>query len=312
MAIIVPVSKNEPKRIVEESAKYLRSLDAKAEIIYVFDGDERDERVEILRRLNCKVIARNDSRGKRAGAINDAISYLKKTDFIAIFDIDSRPSKDVIENCLKALKNNRKTYIASAKRFVVNKINLLTKTIDLEYRLINFFLKKSKFKQFNGLIGVLNGEILRRERLNEDAITEDADFATRMHIKGYKAVFCEGYVYEQAPICWKDFYNQRKRWYFGGLQLWKYFKNVLRSKDISFKLSWLSSLTITFFPLIFFPLIILSLPSLLIYKKSEGFKLYLGLIAYCLTLQLASLSAIAKMIKGDVVEWVAIKRSLEA
>ena len=309
IAVIVPVSVNEPEEILRESAEHLKSL-GDFKILYVFDGDERDRRVRVLRELGCEVLARNTRRGKRAGAINDALAYLNPIpDFIAVFDVDSRPSKDFIKNCVKCLKKDGKAYIASTKRAVSNPVNLVTKTVEFEYKLINFFLKISKFRQFNGLIGVLNGKILAREKLREDAITEDADFATRMHVKGYRALLCEGVLEEQAPPSWRDFYNQRKRWYYGGLQLWRYLEDVLSSRDFSFKIYWLASLTLTYFPILFLPLIILSIVPLLIHKRRGAFKLYVGLIIYSIVLQIASLSAIAKLLKGDEVEWVAIKRS---
>ena len=311
VAIIVPVSVNEPEEILRESAEHLRKL-GDFEILYVFDGSESDKRVQRLREMGCEVLARNTRRGKRAGAINDALAHLNPIpDFIAIFDVDSRPSKDFITNCVSCLKKDGKAYIASTKRTISNPVNLVTKTVEFEYKLINFLLRISKFKQFNGLIGVLNGKILAREKLMEDAITEDADFATRMHAKGYRALLCDGVLEEQAPLSWRDFYNQRKRWYYGGLQLWRYLRDVLSFKDFSFKISWLASLTLTYFPVLFLPLIIPLIVSLLIYKKRDAFKLYVGLIIYCIVLQMASLSAIAKLVKGDEVEWVAIKRSLE-
>ncbi len=309
VAIIVPVSVNEPEEILRESAEHLKSL-GDFKILYVFDGNESDKRVQMLRKMGCEVLARNSKRGKRAGAINDAIAHLKIIpDFIAIFDVDSHPSKDFITNCVRCLKKDGKAYIASTKRAVSNPVNMLTKTVEFEYKLINFLLRISKFKQFNGLIGVLNGKILAREKLREDAITEDADFATRMHARGYRALLCEGILEEQAPLYWRDFYNQRKRWYYGGLQLWRYLKDVLACRDLSFKISWLTSLTLTYFPVLFLPLIVLSIFPLLIYKKRDAFKLYVGLIIYCIVLQIASLSAIVKHVKGDEVEWVAIKRS---
>lgn len=309
VAIIVPVSVNEPEEILRESAEHLKSL-GDFKILYVFDGNESDTRVQMLRKMGCEVLARDSKRGKRAGAINDALVHLKIIpDFIAIFDVDSRPSKDFITNCVRCLKKDSRAYIASTKRAVSNPVNMLTKTVEFEYKLINFLLRISKFKQFNGLIGVLNGKILAREKLREDAITEDADFATRMHAREYRALLCEGILEEQAPIYWRDFYNQRKRWYYGGLQLWRYLKDVLACRDLSFKISWLTSLTLTYFPVLFLPLIVLSIFPLLIYKKRDAFKLYVGLIIYCIVLQIASLSAIVKLVKGDEVEWVAIKRS---
>jgi len=311
IAIIVPVSIYEPKEIIVESVKHLTSLNLEnfeKRILYVFDGDENDERIEGLKRFGVEVLSRNTNRGKRAGAINDGLEYLKsfKPDFVAIFDIDSRPSQDFIYEAISNFK--RGTYIVSARRYIYNVNNLISKVIDIEYRLINFFLKTSEFKQFNGLIGVLDANLLYRYRLNEDILTEDADYATRMYCLGYKATLCRGKILEQSPKSWKDFLNQRIRWYFGGLQLWKYFKDVLKSGRIKFISSWISALTLTYFPIIFLPIVLLSLPSLLICRKLKGFEIYLGFIFYVLILQTAMILALKNFLIGKKVEWKAMRR----
>ena len=310
IAIIVPVSPQEDLNTLLSSAKWLKNLKFPGEkkILYVFDGSEGDERVKLLKNLRVDVLARNTNRGKRAGAINDGLKALKKfkPELIAIFDVDSRPEEDFLIKC-----SNLKTdvYIKSTRRYIYNDHSFISKAVSLEYRLINFLLRISAFKQFNGLIGVLNPRFLYKHPLNEDAITEDADFATRMHSLGLKAELAEGRLFEQSPVTVRDFFNQRKRWYYGGLQLWKYFKLVSESRKLSFKLSWISSLTLTFIPVVFLPLIILSLPALLVYRKNEGFKAYAAFIIHCLVLQAAAVSAVISYLRGERVKWVPPKRS---
>jgi cellulose synthase/poly-beta-1,6-N-acetylglucosamine synthase-like glycosyltransferase len=316
LAVIVPVSPFEPLEILINSAKHLLSLDygdLDFRILFVVDrSSPNDRRGEELRKLGVDVLERSSTRGKRAGAINDGLKHLAEfnPDYVAIFDVDSRPERDFIVKCVSALESDKNAYIASTRRFISNPINLVSETVEAEYYFINFLLKKSKFKQFNGLIGVLRAEYLMRFRLNEDAITEDADFATRMHCKGYRAILVEGSkVYEQAPVRWKDLFSQRKRWYYGGLQLWRYWKDVKKSKDFGFKLSWLSALTFTYVIALFMPLLVLA-PPLLLYKFRNVKKILvtLGLAIHVLILQYSAICAILEFIRGRCIEWSPIER----
>ncbi|HIP25205.1 MAG TPA: glycosyltransferase family 2 protein [Archaeoglobus profundus] len=317
LAVIIPVSPFEPLDILIKSAKHILSLnygDLDYKILYVIDKiNEKDNRGVILRKIGVEVLERNTTRGKRAGAINDGLKYLSKykPDYIAIFDVDTRPEKDFIVKCVSTLENEDKAYIVSGPRYILNPINLTSQTIEIEYHLINYLLKKSKFKQFNGLIGVLKADLLWGFKLNECAITEDADFSTRMHCKGYKAILIETKVYEQAPINWKDFFKQRERWYYGGLQLWKYWNDVKSSRDFWFKLSWLSALTLTYIPILFTPLLLLA-PFFLIYKYKNIKKIVVmfGLIIYIFILQCAALCAVLKFVRRSEMEWHPIERVL--
>ncbi len=316
VAVIVPVSPFEPLEILINSAKHLLSLDYddfEFRIVFVVDRNgPEDERGRKLRELGVEVLERNTTRGKRAGAINDALKYLRdfKPDYVAIFDVDSRPDRDFVVKCVEALKRDEKAYIASSRRFVSNPVNFVSQTVEAEYHLINFLLKKSRFKQFNGLIGVLRAEYLMKYGLNEDAVTEDADFATRMHCMGYRAILVDGTkVYEQAPLSWKDLVAQRKRWYYGGLQLWKYRRCVLATKDWGFILSWISALTLTYVIAIVLPLLVLA-PPLLVYRFRSFKKVLVtfGLLIHAILLQYSALCAIAKYVKGRGIEWSPMKR----
>ena len=310
-AIIVPVSVHEPIETLVRSADHLKNLnygDHEVIILYVFDGNEEDERVLALKNKGVLVLARNTDRGKRAGAINDGINFLRKhkPDFIGIFDVDSRPSRDFVVKCVKKIK--RGVYISSAKREIVNPYSVIAEGVFFEYKLIGFLLKISGFRQFNGLIGVLNPEYIFRYGLNEKCLTEDADFSTRMHITGSKAEICDAILYEQAPVKAEDFISQRKRWYFGGLELWGYFDNVIHSGNPKFIISWIMALTLTYFPLLFLPIVIFLLPSLSMKYGVRGLRIYTGLILHIFLLQFSSISAMIWFARKKRVEWKAMNR----
>ncbi|RLI83415.1 glycosyltransferase family 2 protein [Archaeoglobales archaeon] len=317
VAVVVPVSPFESAEIIKNSVKRIKNLDFSNfdfKILYVIDlKDERDERVRILLKMGVDVLKRRHSRGKRAGAINDAIAYLEdfSPDYVAIFDVDSEPNRDFLLKLVEALENDPEAYIASSPRRISNPVNLCTETIEVEYLLINYLLRKSGFKQFNGLIGVLRWDILKRYRIDERYVTEDAEFATRMHSIGYKALYVrDSCVKEQAPLTWKDLFFQRKRWYFGGLQLWNYFSKVKRSRW-GFRISWIMSLTLTYFIAFFSPIIAFS-PILLCAKfGGKKIKVSLGLLFHVLILQSAAFASINDFLKGRGIEWRPQKRLVE-
>jgi cellulose synthase/poly-beta-1,6-N-acetylglucosamine synthase-like glycosyltransferase len=313
LAVIVPVSPFEPQDIVLSSARHLMSLEyAGFEFRIVYVVDVYDQSVEKLRKEGVSVLVRKTPRGKRAGAINDALKYLKefKPDYVAIFDVDSNPEGNFIEACVDALEKDERAYIASSRRYVSNPVNFVSETIEAEYYLLNFFLKKSLFKQFNGLIGVLRANLLYKCALNESAVTEDADFATRMYARGYRAVLVDGTrLYEQAPVRWRDLLNQRRRWYYGGLQLWKYWKDIRRSGNRKFILSWMMSLSLTYSVILTLPLILIA-PPLLVYKFRKTKKIFVtaGLAIHVLLLQYAATSALWRFVRKKGIEWRAMER----
>ena len=315
LAIIVPVSPYESSEIILRSIQHIKSLeygDLEIKIVYVIDTNgKNDPRIKVAENAGIEVLKRESTRGRRGGAINDALEHLKnfRPDYVAIFDVDSRPERNFIIECIKALKGCDKCYIASSKRYINNGINLVSETVEAEYYLINFLLSKSSFKQFNGLIGVLKWEYIFRERLNEYVITEDADFATRMHIKGLRGLLVKTTkLYEQAPLTWRDLFNQRKRWYYGGLQLWRYWKFVKKAEP-KFRFSWLAALTLPYAIIFFCPLLLIS-PFLLLYKykKIRKIKVSFGLLIETLLLQVAAISALLDFVRKKEVEWKDLKR----
>ncbi len=318
VAVIVPVAPFEPERVVVESVEWLKGLDyseCEVRILYVIDrkGDD-DRRAEKVRELGVQVLERKTARGKRAGAINDGLEFLKEfnPDYVAIFDVDSRPEKNFVVENIKTLESDKKAYLSSSPRRVSNPVNLVSKTVEVEYHLLNYLIKKNGYKQFNGLIGILRAKFLYEHKLSEDVITEDADFSTRMHALGFRALYCEkSLVYEQSPLSWTDLYNQRKRWYYGGLQLWRYRKLVSKSKNRKFKYSWYMALTLTYLPALMLPFLLVLGPLLILAKFRNVKKLIAvpGFAVHSLVLQLAAISALISFLRKRGVEWKAARRA---
>ncbi len=320
VAVIVPVSPHESSQVILNSAREVKSLDYtgfEVKILYAVDVNGEDERAELLREEGVDVLVRT-SRGKRAGAINDALEYLRDFNphYISIFDVDSEPQQNFIRECVNALENDEKAYMASSRRYISNPINFVSRTIEAEYYFMNFLLKKSAFKQFNGLIGVHKADFLCNNELNENVITEDADYATRMHARGYRAILVfNTKTFEQSPVTWMDLINQRKRWYYGGLELWRYWGAVRKSGSKKFVMSWTAAMVFTYIIILFLPFILLS-PFVLFYysrklSRRVHFSVIAGLALHVIVLQYSALVAISKFITRKGVEWKAMERMAE-
>ncbi|MEA1944918.1 MAG: glycosyltransferase family 2 protein [Euryarchaeota archaeon] len=321
--IIVPVASYEPLSVLKKSVDCILDLekgDLDLRIIYVLDiRDEDDSRLNFLEEMPFSVIARTDNRGRRAGAINDALDvYEEMPDYIALFDVDSRPDRNFLVECVGALRSNQDAVIASSARFITNADeNLVTRTISAEYFFFSdvyrIFKKLDGFNQFNGLIGVLNTGIVEQLKLNESVSCEDLDFTQKIYLSGFTGVFTpETMVGEQAPSGIRDLFNQRVRWLTGACQgLRTYMPSFVTSEiPISRKLAWFLSLSIPFVAFIGTPFVpMYGLRLWRAYGMRSAIIQTFGLAAHLWLITLCGIVALAKQVFGGGVEWKESRRS---
>lgn len=326
VAVIVPVASFEPLSVLKKSVECLLDLekgDLDVRVTYVLDlMEEADDRLKFLEEASVAVLARMDNRGRRAGAINAALDARDKMpDYIALFDVDSRPQRNFLIECVDALRSNRNAVIASSARFVTNADeNIVTQTIAAEYLFFSdvyrIFKRMGGFNQFNGLIGVLNVKLMeehRFDRLNESVSCEDLDFTQKAYLSGFVGAFVpETLVGEQAPFSIGDLFNQRVRWLTGAYQgLRTYLGSFLRSEiPLSRRLAWFLALTLPFVAFLATPLVPLYGPRLWQrYGLRRGVVQIFGLIAHVWLVTLCGVVALEKQAIGAGVEWKESRRS---
>ncbi|NYT01106.1 MAG: glycosyltransferase family 2 protein [Methanocellales archaeon] len=309
--VIVPVSLHEPLYVIDKSLKSLSRLDCTSmdvRITYVIDSLDDDARVKYLQGQPIDVIVRSP-KGRKAGAINDVLETVK-ADYIAFFDIDSRPDKNFLVECVISLEKEDAA-IASSPRYVTNPdASIISKIISAEYLLISDLYrlldKMDGFKQFNGLIGVLDGKIFDSIKFDETAICEDADLTQQIYLKGKIAVLANTRVGEQAPMTLKDIFNQRVRWICGAFEGLKYFPEFYRAKiPFSRKITWFSAMMLPFFVFMASPLV--PSYSMRLWHSSDGIKdftiKFLGLIVDAWIIELCALVALSKKLLHIQVKW---------
>lgn len=316
--IIVPVSLHEPLYVIKKSLESLSRLDRDSTEVcmtYVIDSLGDDPRAKYLQDQSVEVIVRKP-RGRKAGAINDVLDIIT-ADYIAFFDVDSRPDKNFLVECVSALEKEC-AVIASAPRYITNPdASIISRVISAEYILMadlyRLLDRMDGFKQFNGLIGVLDARLFDRRRLDETAICEDADLMQQIYLEGNIAVLANTRVGEQAPLTLMDLFNQRVRWISGACEGLKYFSGFCRAKiPWSRKISWFSAMTISFFMFMVSPLV--PSYSMRLWRSSNGmgdFTLKLmGLIVDAWIIWLCALMALFKKLLHRQIKWKETARSM--
>jgi len=319
---IIPVAPFEPNALIEKSIQSLGGLDCSGldfEAYYVIDSSGKDySSLFGLLPPRFHIVIRNGNRGHRAGAINDILKVMTEaTDCIALFDVDSRPNVDFLEECVRELTATSDAMLASGCRYVTNKVNTLTKIVSIEYKffcdIYRFFRWSRGFIQFNGAIGVSKAPFIRTTGFDERCSCEDLEMSEKIYLSGNRALLATTKIGEQAPTSIHDLYNQRVRWFRGAVEgLRNYLGPMLVARvPTSVKVTWLGSLTIPFFSYLLAPFVFIYSRAVMVESESisESFKILLGLAGYACMMTLCGIVAVGQHLASRKCEWTEVTRS---
>ncbi len=317
---IVPIAPFEPVALVERSIDSLAALncsDLDFKVCYVMDsgGADYSSLNDLFPPHFCMVV-RTENRGRRAGAINDVLGRVEDADYIALFDIDSRPDKDFIIKCVHALQEDN-AVLASGCRYITNRVNTLSKIVAIEYDffcdMYHLFNWSKGFIQFNGAIGLSKASFLGKTTFNERSSCEDLDMSQRIYLSGNRATLARTRIGEQAPTCVRDLYKQRVRWFRGALEgIQKYFKPILGAHmSLVKKATWFGSLIVPFFSYLLIPFVPRYLKAVGIESRNlkEQTKITLGLFGYTCLMTVCGAVALGQHLTARECEWGAVDRS---
>jgi len=318
---VIPVAPSEPNALVEKSIKSLGALDCTGldfEAYYVIDSSGKDysSLFELLP-PHFHIVIRNGHRGRRAGAINDILNMTEGADFVALFDVDSRPNADFLEECVRELTATSDGVLASGCRYVTNKVNTLTKIVSIEYKLFcdiyRFFRWSRGFIQFNGMIGVSKAPFVRTTGFDERCSCEDLDISEKIYLSGNRALLAKTKVGEQAPTSIQDLYNQRVRWFRGAVEGFRKYLGPMSVARVPIlvKVTWLGSLTIPFFSYLLAPFVFIYCRAIRLESDSlsESCKILLGLAGYACLMTLCGTVAVGQHLASRKCEWAEVARS---
>ncbi|CAI5488423.1 unnamed protein product [Closterium sp. Naga37s-1] len=174
---------------------------------------------------------RTDRKGYKAGNLASAMAcdYVRKYEFVAIFDADFQPRPDFLRRTVPHFKDQPDVALVQARwSFVNREENLLTRLqhvnlafhFEIEQQVNGAFLG---FFGFNGTAGVWRIAALEDSGGWLDRTTvEDMDLAVRAHLKGWRFVFLNDVEVQcELPQSYEAYRKQQHRWHSGPMQLFR-------------------------------------------------------------------------------------------
>jgi len=204
----------------------------KIEVIAVNDGST-DKTAEIISQYPIKSINLQKNGGK-ANALNRAIETAKG-DIIIFTDGDSYVEKSAVSKIVQYFIANPDVSIV-AGNVLINPskkgifASLLTYCQMIEYRIdqdIKRYLQGLSKQVIisPGSLTAARRKVCETIKYSDETVVEDADFSfTAIKNQVKISRIADANVYTNAPDTLQAWYKQRKRWWFGYLQLWRIHK----------------------------------------------------------------------------------------
>lgn len=200
------------------------------EVIAVNDGSS-DRTAEIISKYPVKLLDLKVNGGK-ANALNKAIE-IAKGDILIFTDSDSYMAPDAVSSVVKCLNENKDAQMVAGNVYIHD--NHRKKGIMKYFQMIEYRTEQEITRHLQGLSGsilVCPGPLtaVRRKvcdvvRFSNETIVEDADFTIKALKNSIKIIQePKARVYTNAPETVRGWYKQRKRWWYGNLQLWRLHK----------------------------------------------------------------------------------------
>ncbi len=185
-------------------------------------------------------IHRDNRVGYKAGALEAGLK-VAKGDYIAIFDADFVPPKDILHNVIDFFTDDQIGCVQVRWDHLNRDASLLTKSqaifLDGHFVIEHTARNRSgRFMHFNGTAGVW-----RRSTIGDaggwqhDTVTEDLDLSYRAQVKGWQFIYLPQFCAPaELPPEMIGFKQQAHRWTKGSMQTCiKLLPGILKSKHLS-------------------------------------------------------------------------------
>jgi cellulose synthase/poly-beta-1,6-N-acetylglucosamine synthase-like glycosyltransferase len=243
----------------------------KLELIYVYESACTDKTEQIIKAFasqdpRIKAVQRITRKGGKAAATNYGLRFATG-DIIGIFDADHSLNGDLLRHAVAQLQVPGVKCVRGWCRTINRTHNALTRLVALERDVVERLCiygawRMGGFSTFTGGHALFRKEVFDEfGPFNEDVLTEDIDFAVKLHLTGYQiAVLPQMQSWEEAPTSLRSLVRQRKRWTRGWMQVWrKHVAHILKIKKatyfkrldilISLSCAVVSGLLVTIIPL---------------------------------------------------------------
>ncbi|MBI4849372.1 MAG: glycosyltransferase [Nitrospirae bacterium] len=169
-------------------------------------------------------IHRDNREGFKGGALANGLKCAKG-EFIAVFDADFVPEKDILQKTIHYFADSSIGMVQTRWTYLNRDYSFLTKVqaimLDghfvIEHTARNW---SGRFFNFNGTAGVWRKEAIETAGgWQNDTITEDLDLSYRSQLHGWKFVFLKDEIApSEIPVDINAFKTQQNRWAKGSIQ----------------------------------------------------------------------------------------------
>ncbi len=230
ISVIVPAYNEE--NVIRSTIESLLATDYQDKEIIVVDDGSKDKTLEIAMAYKDKIKVIHKENGGKASALNQGLLYATG-EIVTIVDADTIIGHSSLKHIAKAMVDENVAAVAGNVK-IRNKVNWLTWCQALEYMSGIQIMRRGL--DYFGAITIVPGALgaFRKKKLDEagayhkDTLVEDFD-ATMKVLRSGMVVSGSSMAtaYTQAPQTLRDYYNQRKRWYRGNLQVLKRHSDIL-------------------------------------------------------------------------------------
>lgn len=221
--VFIP-TKNESPEILRKTMVACQKLTYPHRTLVLDDGD-RPEIKALSEELGCIYLARDNSRGAKAGNLNFGLQH-STAEFIVIFDADHVPLSRFIDRTIGYMQDEKIAFVQTPQEFYntdsfQHRTDKKKKTVWGEQYLFFSVIQPGK-DYWNSAYFVGSCAIMRRKALDdvggfaEISITEDMLTSINIHSKGWSSVYHnENLAFGIAAETIVPFHIQRQRWGIG-------------------------------------------------------------------------------------------------
>ncbi|MDP8023867.1 MAG: glycosyltransferase [Nitrososphaeria archaeon] len=189
------------------------------EVIVADDStDGTTQKILAFKDPRLKVVHRNDRKGWKAGAVNNALNYADpSSEYTVILDADSIPPQDLLTKLVERIQEGYDAVQGVQLPVINSDYNRIAKANSIIQSYYQLVEQPSKF--YIGLPVTLTGsnfiiktDLLKKYRLNED-IGEDWELTLRLARDGHRIAYAPDIAVKcEVPFNLKDSINQYVRW----------------------------------------------------------------------------------------------------
>jgi cellulose synthase/poly-beta-1,6-N-acetylglucosamine synthase-like glycosyltransferase len=230
VSIIIPAFNEEMNLRKCLTAIQVQDFKGEKEVLLINDGSS-DKTKEIASEYPITIIDLKDNVGK-ANALNVGIKEAKG-DILIFSDSDSYMGSTAVSTILRYFEKHPHVDSVAGKVLIdegAKEFNIFKIFQAIEYHIEQEISRYIQSRSCGvlvcpGPLFAVRRSVIEKVQFNDTSIIEDADFTIRALKQGIKiAQEPDALVYTEAPKSLLNWFNQRKRWWYGNLQLWNMHK----------------------------------------------------------------------------------------